>query len=134
MDLDIVQAWKDEDYRRSLNADQLRMLPAHPAGELELTETDLTRIRGSEGAASHSLPTGIFSISLANGGVSNTGMGNGGGGSGSLNPFGIGPNSLPGGRGFSAFPGFPGGSSGSSSSDSNNSPFSLGSTTPLFCQ
>ncbi len=134
MDLDIVQAWKDEDYRRSLNADQLCMLPAHPAGELELTETDLTYIWGSAGVASPSLPTGIFSLSLASGGASNTGVGNGGGGSGSINPFGIGPNTLPGGRGFSAFPGFYGDSGSGSSSDSNNSPFSLGSTTPLFCQ
>jgi mersacidin/lichenicidin family type 2 lantibiotic len=131
MDLDIVQAWKDEDYRRSLNADQLRMLPAHPAGELELTETDLTHIWGNEGVASHSLPTGIFSISLANGGGGNMGMGNSGGGGPS--PIGAGFNALPGVRSFSAFPGFFGDSGGGRSSDSNNSPFSPGSATPLLC-
>ena len=33
--LQIVRAWKDETYRRSLTQEQLADLPAHPAGEIE---------------------------------------------------------------------------------------------------
>jgi mersacidin/lichenicidin family type 2 lantibiotic len=33
--LQIVRAWKDETYRRSLTQQQLADLPAHPAGEIE---------------------------------------------------------------------------------------------------
>jgi mersacidin/lichenicidin family type 2 lantibiotic len=33
--LQIVRAWKDQTYRRSLTKEQLADLPAHPAGEIE---------------------------------------------------------------------------------------------------
>ena len=33
--LQIVRAWKDETYRKSLTQEQLADLPAHPAGEIE---------------------------------------------------------------------------------------------------
>lgn len=46
MELDIVQAWKDEAYRQSLSEEQSLMLPANPVGELELTDTDLASICG----------------------------------------------------------------------------------------
>ena len=35
--LDVIRAWKDEEYRGSLNDDQLAMLPHNPAGLVELT-------------------------------------------------------------------------------------------------
>jgi mersacidin/lichenicidin family type 2 lantibiotic len=37
-DLDIVRAWKDEEFRLSLTDDQRAMLPSHPAGPIELDE------------------------------------------------------------------------------------------------
>jgi mersacidin/lichenicidin family type 2 lantibiotic len=46
MKLDIVRAWKDEAYRRSLSEEQLHMLPANPAGETELSDADLSSICG----------------------------------------------------------------------------------------
>lgn len=46
MKLDIVRAWKDEAYRRSLSEEQSHMLPANPAGEIELTDADLSSICG----------------------------------------------------------------------------------------
>jgi len=47
--LDIVRAWKDEAYRQGLNEEQLRVLPANPAGELELTDTQLASVIGGSG-------------------------------------------------------------------------------------
>lgn len=32
---DIIRAWRDESFRRSLSPEQLAALPQHPAGELE---------------------------------------------------------------------------------------------------
>jgi mersacidin/lichenicidin family type 2 lantibiotic len=37
-DLDIVRAWKDEEFRLSLTDDQRAMLPSHPAGPIEFDE------------------------------------------------------------------------------------------------
>jgi mersacidin/lichenicidin family type 2 lantibiotic len=45
MKFDITRAWKDETYRQSLSAEQLRSLPANPAGEL--SDADLATIAGS---------------------------------------------------------------------------------------
>jgi mersacidin/lichenicidin family type 2 lantibiotic len=39
--LDIIRAWKDEEYRRSLSEAKRALLPAHPAGFIELTDTEL---------------------------------------------------------------------------------------------
>lgn len=49
MKLDIARAWKDEAYRMSLSEEQLRALPANPAGELELSEADLKVVYGGNG-------------------------------------------------------------------------------------
>ena len=49
MKLDIVRAWKDETYRQSLSAEQFSMLPANPAGSLELDDADLTSVHGGHG-------------------------------------------------------------------------------------
>mgnify|MGYP001269080300 CR=1 FL=1 len=43
----IVRAWKDEAYRQSLSVEEQAMLPANPAGEIELTEADLEAISGA---------------------------------------------------------------------------------------
>ena len=39
--LDIIRAWKDEEYRLSLDE-----MPAHPAGLIELTDADLDLVAG----------------------------------------------------------------------------------------
>ena len=33
---DIIRAWKDEEYRLSLSAEQRSILPEHPVGAIEL--------------------------------------------------------------------------------------------------
>jgi mersacidin/lichenicidin family type 2 lantibiotic len=47
MNIDIVRAWKDEEYRSSLSAEQQALLPANPAGELELSDADLEAVHGA---------------------------------------------------------------------------------------
>jgi mersacidin/lichenicidin family type 2 lantibiotic len=49
MNIDIVRAWKDEEYRSSLSAEQQALLPANPAGELELSDADLEAVHGAHG-------------------------------------------------------------------------------------
>lgn len=39
--VDTVRAWKDVDYRLSLDAQQRALVPGHPAGEIELLEVEL---------------------------------------------------------------------------------------------
>ena len=41
--LDIIRAWKDEDFRRGLTAEQLSRLPAHPSGAIDLQDRSLER-------------------------------------------------------------------------------------------
>jgi mersacidin/lichenicidin family type 2 lantibiotic len=44
----IIRAWKDDDYRMSLSADEQRSLPANPAGLVEFSSgADLNHAAGS---------------------------------------------------------------------------------------
>jgi len=52
MAVDIVRAWKDPDYRRTLTAEQLASLPENPAGTEELSDEELSGVSG--GAKRHS--------------------------------------------------------------------------------
>jgi mersacidin/lichenicidin family type 2 lantibiotic len=47
--LDIIRAWKDEEYRLSLNEAELALLPAHPAGLIGLTDAQLDHVGGGSG-------------------------------------------------------------------------------------
>lgn len=44
--LDIIRAWKDEEYRNSLSDEQRSQLPENPAGMVELSDTDMESIAG----------------------------------------------------------------------------------------
>lgn len=46
MEIDIVRAWKDAEYRKTLTPEQLATLPPSPAGSPELTEDELKSIAG----------------------------------------------------------------------------------------
>lgn len=46
-DFDVVRAWKDAKYRRSLTPQQLARLPENPAGMVELSDE---KLRGASGA------------------------------------------------------------------------------------
>lgn len=43
---DIIRAWKDARYRRSLSAEQLQWLPGNPAGPADLTDNELKAAGG----------------------------------------------------------------------------------------
>jgi len=51
--IDVVRAWKDETYRASLSDAQRAVVPAAPAGFVELNDNDLDEIwAGARGACS----------------------------------------------------------------------------------
>jgi mersacidin/lichenicidin family type 2 lantibiotic len=43
----IIRAWKDESFRNGLGAAERSLLPAHPAGLVELTNADLSGVGGA---------------------------------------------------------------------------------------
>ena len=45
--IDVIRAWKDEEYRSSLSEAQRAMLPENPAGFLELTDEELESVGGA---------------------------------------------------------------------------------------
>jgi mersacidin/lichenicidin family type 2 lantibiotic len=46
--LDIIRAWKDEEYADSLTDTQRAMLPQNPAGVIELSDRDLDAAAGGQ--------------------------------------------------------------------------------------
>jgi mersacidin/lichenicidin family type 2 lantibiotic len=58
--LDIVRAWKDEEYCNSLSDTQRASLPQNPAGIIELTDAELSAV-GAGAAEENSV---ILSITL----------------------------------------------------------------------
>jgi mersacidin/lichenicidin family type 2 lantibiotic len=56
--VDVIRAWKDAEYRRSLTEEQRALLPEHPAGLIELTHEQLTGIHGGGDKHTVSCPTG----------------------------------------------------------------------------
>ena len=44
----IIKAWKDPEYRSSLTAEERAVLPANPAGLLELDDADLAQVTGGK--------------------------------------------------------------------------------------
>ena len=43
---DIIRAWRDAEFMNSLSAEERAMLPANPAGDVELSDDDLAGING----------------------------------------------------------------------------------------
>ncbi len=56
--LDIIRAWRNEDYRNGLDA-QAQALAAHPAGLVELQEADLGDAEGGTWTVSIGITIGI---------------------------------------------------------------------------
>jgi mersacidin/lichenicidin family type 2 lantibiotic len=42
----VIESWRDEEYRESLNDETRSLLPESPAGEVELSEADLASVDG----------------------------------------------------------------------------------------
>lgn len=45
--MDVVRSWKDPEYRSSLSDDELRALPTHPCGPVELSDEALAGVLGA---------------------------------------------------------------------------------------
>jgi mersacidin/lichenicidin family type 2 lantibiotic len=45
-DIDVVRAWKDEEYRSSLTEAQRAQLPENPAGMIDLTDEAINEVVG----------------------------------------------------------------------------------------
>jgi len=63
--IDIVRAWKDEAYRNSLTPEQQALIPAHPAGMVDLTDDQLVDVDGGTTLACVTLVTAAISCSIA---------------------------------------------------------------------
>ena len=48
---DIIRAWKDPSYRDSLDAAERAQIPDHPAGPIELSDSQLDGVTGGIGSA-----------------------------------------------------------------------------------
>lgn len=46
--MNIIRAWKDNEYRANLSEVELALLPAHPAGLVELTDGELAAVAGGK--------------------------------------------------------------------------------------
>jgi mersacidin/lichenicidin family type 2 lantibiotic len=51
----IIESWRDEEYRESLDAETRSLLPENPAGEIELTDEELAGLDGAEQSVSVSV-------------------------------------------------------------------------------
>ncbi len=60
MNVDIIRAWKDDEYRNSLSPEQLALLPTNPAGMVELTDAELEDVDGA--VASSPVCSSILSL------------------------------------------------------------------------
>jgi len=54
----IVRAWKDVAYRQSISVEEQVMLPANPAGEIELADAELEAIFGAQDCKKDDGPNG----------------------------------------------------------------------------
>ena len=43
----IIRAWEDPEYRKSLSEEELAKLPGNPVGQIELTEDELSEVMGA---------------------------------------------------------------------------------------
>jgi mersacidin/lichenicidin family type 2 lantibiotic len=50
----IIRAWKDPEYRQTLNEEEQELLPENPAGAIELTDEELDMAAGGSWRQSHS--------------------------------------------------------------------------------
>ena len=50
--MNIIRAWKDEEYRMSLSDEERSLLPDNPAGPMELSDAELDSIVGGGGGGS----------------------------------------------------------------------------------
>lgn len=65
MSVDIIRAWKDEEYRQSLSTEQLQQLPENPAGLIELSDEDMSSVAGGCTTCGNPLHTPVINCNAA---------------------------------------------------------------------
>ncbi|HEU5381017.1 MAG TPA: mersacidin/lichenicidin family type 2 lantibiotic [Ktedonobacteraceae bacterium] len=53
MNINIARAWKDAEYRKTLSAEELALLPENPVGAVELSEDETSDILGGNSGGSN---------------------------------------------------------------------------------
>lgn len=53
--VDVVRAWKDPKYRKSLSEGERALLPENPGGVVELTDADLVNVGGYGGEETNTI-------------------------------------------------------------------------------
>jgi mersacidin/lichenicidin family type 2 lantibiotic len=56
--VDVIRAWKNKEYRMSLSDGERAMLPANPAGAIELNDAELAAVGGA------AVPTTLFILTI----------------------------------------------------------------------
>ena len=67
--MNIIRAWKDEEYRMSLSDEERSLLPDNPAGPMELSDAELDSIVGGGGGSNNGGGTAVIGCSVACGSV-----------------------------------------------------------------
>ena len=57
--IDIIRAWRDEDYLLGLSEAERAKMPQHPASFTEITDADLNGISGGTNSSTHTTITGL---------------------------------------------------------------------------
>jgi mersacidin/lichenicidin family type 2 lantibiotic len=57
--IDIIRAWKDEEYRNSLSEEQRSQLPENPSGQTQLSDEEMEAVAGGS-VAQFKLPREFF--------------------------------------------------------------------------
>lgn len=65
--VDVIRAWRDEKYYRSLTSEQQQSLPAHPAGLIELTDNDIRQVFGGSESSNTGCSKPVFACSESGG-------------------------------------------------------------------
>jgi mersacidin/lichenicidin family type 2 lantibiotic len=69
MKIDIVRAWKDLEYRQTLNDDELALLPENPVGEIELSDAELAMVQGAGAHKGHTQVGNSYALVCVNSGL-----------------------------------------------------------------
>jgi len=66
--MNIIRAWKDEDYRLSLSEAERALLPEHPAGLIELSGAEMDGVGGGTGTVDYTCTPATHGGSCGGGG------------------------------------------------------------------
>jgi mersacidin/lichenicidin family type 2 lantibiotic len=61
---DIINAWRDEEYRESLDDEQRAVLPESPIGPIDLSEAELEDVEGGSSALTPILSAATIAFSI----------------------------------------------------------------------